>query len=315
MNQDKPRISIIVITYNQENLIGRALDSLLCQKEYVYEIIVSDDCSQDSTYEEILNYKQQFPDLIKASKNEINLGIFANMESTYSKVSGDIVFFLAGDDTFCDGLFKATYHFINEHSINYKDDLFSLYFNFKEVLPSGKVRTFSNDLITKFDPVGLKIRELVVNRSVGISRKVFEKLYPVRKDIGLYADGLIDIQIQLFSTKFYYIPFVASIYYHGLGINSRTSQSNSILSKIKFLKQLKQDIITLKIEDKVWLDYIHHRLKLLINPTFKRYIIYLYKFTQIIKINYGFMFFKRELKLLIKYTLIFVSIYKNKVTS
>ena len=46
------RINILLITYNQENLIRRTLDSILCQKEIgINNIVVNDDCSKDNTWE------------------------------------------------------------------------------------------------------------------------------------------------------------------------------------------------------------------------------------------------------------------------
>ena len=42
-------ISVIVVTYCQEDTLGRTLDSILAQElDCPYEILVSDDCSSDS---------------------------------------------------------------------------------------------------------------------------------------------------------------------------------------------------------------------------------------------------------------------------
>ena len=57
--------SIILITYNQEGCVRRALDSILAQRSYIYEVVVSDDCSTDKTWEIIVDYSLRFPELIK----------------------------------------------------------------------------------------------------------------------------------------------------------------------------------------------------------------------------------------------------------
>ncbi len=50
MTDCKPKVSVIVLTYNQEKLIGRTLDSILAQKcDFPFEIIVGEDCSTDGT--------------------------------------------------------------------------------------------------------------------------------------------------------------------------------------------------------------------------------------------------------------------------
>lgn len=56
-----PKISALVICYKQEKLIKRAIDSLLNQKEYLYEICVSDDGSPDKTWEVLQEYAVQHP--------------------------------------------------------------------------------------------------------------------------------------------------------------------------------------------------------------------------------------------------------------
>ena len=65
-----PRHSVIIITYNQEHLIKRALDSVVCQKDYLYEIIISDDCSTDYTWKVVLEYQRKYPSLLKPYRNK-----------------------------------------------------------------------------------------------------------------------------------------------------------------------------------------------------------------------------------------------------
>jgi glycosyltransferase involved in cell wall biosynthesis len=45
----EPDVSVLVITYNHERFIGRALDSVLMQRGVRFEVIVSEDCSSDGT--------------------------------------------------------------------------------------------------------------------------------------------------------------------------------------------------------------------------------------------------------------------------
>ena len=56
-----PRISVVIITYKQQDLISRAIDSVLCQKEYgLKEIVISDDCSPDNTWSVLNNYSNKY---------------------------------------------------------------------------------------------------------------------------------------------------------------------------------------------------------------------------------------------------------------
>lgn len=53
---DKPFFSVIVTTYNRENTIKRALESILIQSDNSWEAIIVDDGSKDKTREKIEKY-------------------------------------------------------------------------------------------------------------------------------------------------------------------------------------------------------------------------------------------------------------------
>ena len=139
-----PRISVKIITYNQEVLIRRAIDSILPQLDYVYEICISDDCSQDGTWAVLEEYSQKYPGLFKLSRNEVNVGIFENIERSRALPTGDIVYTLAGDDECGDGWFKAVVEYINAHHIDYKNELFCIYGDYECHYPNGDTFVFSN---------------------------------------------------------------------------------------------------------------------------------------------------------------------------
>ena len=132
-----PRISVLVITYRQENLIGRTLDSLLIQKDYLYEICVSDDCSPDNTWGVLQDYHKRYPDIIKLHRNNPNVGIFKNIECTWTMPTGDVINQIAGDDTTPDGWYKTVVEYILNSNIDYKNELFCIYGDYKAVYPSG----------------------------------------------------------------------------------------------------------------------------------------------------------------------------------
>ena len=114
-----PKITVLIISYKQENLIKRAIDSLLQQKDYLYEICVSDDCSPDNTWEVLQEYSRQNPGLFKLHQNNPNVGIFENIEYSWTMPSGDLVYQLSGDDECPDGWFKSVVELIQKENIDY----------------------------------------------------------------------------------------------------------------------------------------------------------------------------------------------------
>ena len=101
-DNNNPLISIIVITYNQENCLGESLDSILAQQcRYPYEIIVADDCSTDNTRKVIEGYAEKHS-FIKPVFNEKNLGLVGNYINAISHCQGKYIAMCDGDDIWND---------------------------------------------------------------------------------------------------------------------------------------------------------------------------------------------------------------------
>ncbi len=270
MYDNIPKISILIITYNQESVIERAINSILIQKEYVYEIIIGDDCSTDNNWNVITGIAQKYPNLIKPIRNKKNLGIFANMENLYSKPTGDAVFWLAGDDVFCDGLFARAINVVKQNNIDYKNELFCIYFDHKMIYSDGSSIVNSNKIIKKnFNPISLKIRQLICNRAACFSVNILKKMIPVRKDIGIYADGLQDIQMQMFATHSYYEPFIGNIYYVGIGVSRSISVVEHYESMSKLYEELRH-FVKLTPKDDNYLRFCEERVLLYISFSVKQ---------------------------------------------
>ena len=99
------KISVIVCTYNQEDTIGRNLDSILMQQCHVpYEIIIGEDCSTDNTLDICQRYAAQYPNIIRLIANQENKGIADNYFDCILASSGKYIADCAGDDFWTDPL-------------------------------------------------------------------------------------------------------------------------------------------------------------------------------------------------------------------
>lgn len=100
---ERIKISVAVITYNQQNTIGQTLDSILCQKgDFDLEVVVGEDCSTDDTYSICGEYAERYPNVIRLLPNSHNLGIMANFTRVMRACTGEYVGICAGDDYWCD---------------------------------------------------------------------------------------------------------------------------------------------------------------------------------------------------------------------
>lgn len=225
MHTTIPKISVRVITYNQEKFIGRALDSILVQKEYVHEIIILDDCSTDNNWEVVQNYAKKYPNLIKPIQNEVNIGIMKNAEKRWRlSLEGDVCYNLSGDDEVGEGWFKRVINFIEEKKIDYKNELFCIYGNSKCIYPDGDTYTFKNkDIQKNLSPLKLYERGMINNRATCYNKKILAKFKEVSQGRSLIAENAQDAQLHIFAEKTYYLPFIGNIYHTNVGVSANGS--------------------------------------------------------------------------------------------
>lgn len=97
------KISVAVITYNQQDTIAQTLDSILCQKgNFDLEVVVGEDYSKDNTPIICREYEKRYPDKIVLLQEDHNLGIMRNFANTINHCAGDLIGICAGDDYWCD---------------------------------------------------------------------------------------------------------------------------------------------------------------------------------------------------------------------
>lgn len=96
---DQIDVSVCIVTYYHEKYIKQALDSVLMQKtRFRYEIVVSDDCSQDGTMDIVRQYDREHPGVFRINHNETNVGIAPNVYKARCMCQGRYIIEMAGDD-------------------------------------------------------------------------------------------------------------------------------------------------------------------------------------------------------------------------
>ena len=96
-----PLASLCVFFYNQESFVADAVAGALSQTYPNCEIILSDDCSTDNTFEAIQESVKGYkgPHNIIVNKNEVNMGLVPhNNKVLFSMANGDFIFLNGGDD-------------------------------------------------------------------------------------------------------------------------------------------------------------------------------------------------------------------------
>ena len=84
-------------TYNGEKYIREQIDSILSQSYPLYELIIQDDCSTDSTPAICREYEEKYP-IVHFYENERNLGFNDNFRTAAMRATGDYIALSDQDD-------------------------------------------------------------------------------------------------------------------------------------------------------------------------------------------------------------------------
>lgn len=104
-------VTVMVTFFNQKKYIFDSLNSIFNQKtNFKYEVICGDDGSTDGTYEELLIWKNRYPDICTVLQMPRELGkkyepivrVSNNRHNMLKNARGKYVLFLDGDDYFTD---------------------------------------------------------------------------------------------------------------------------------------------------------------------------------------------------------------------
>jgi glycosyltransferase involved in cell wall biosynthesis len=163
----KDLISFCITCYNQEEFIKESIESALAQDYDNLEIIISDDCSKDKTYEIAQEIVNNYIGIHKVYlfRNDKNLGISENRNRVLRKAKGSWIISQDGDDK----SFSNRASIISKYIV--EANLFAIYtatvgidennrkikynnFDFKnEIMLSGSNASYSKKIVDLFEPL------------------------------------------------------------------------------------------------------------------------------------------------------------------
>ncbi len=103
MSKNKPKVSIVVITYNQESYLRHTLESIIAQNvNFDYEVLVGEDHSPDNTADIVREFAEKYPDKIIPYIREQNMGMSPNFVDLILRTQGEYIAVIEGDDYWID---------------------------------------------------------------------------------------------------------------------------------------------------------------------------------------------------------------------
>lgn len=98
--RSRPKVSVVVPSYNHEKFICETLESVLRQTYTDYEILINDDASRDHSVERIESFIASHPELpIRLMKHSQNRGGVITLNELIENSSGEYIALINSDDT------------------------------------------------------------------------------------------------------------------------------------------------------------------------------------------------------------------------
>lgn len=191
MKTYKYKMTVIMPSYNNGQYITQALDSILIQDvDFNYQIIITDDCSQDDSPQIIREYAEKYPERILALYSDKNCRLFRNVLKALKKMDSEYFCVLDPDDywtdkrrmqkavDFLDDHLDYTIYATNEYKL-FNDGSVKVYHNYQGI--TTKTSTYTDFL---------KGKAVLSNTPSSTYRNVY------------FGNGIPDEYLKLTGTRF-----------------------------------------------------------------------------------------------------------------
>lgn len=249
-NRKRPEVSVCIPTYFHEKYIKQAIESVISQHvSFEYEIVISDDCSEDGTQSIILDYSKKCKNL-RYYFHKKNIGLTNNMYFARSKCLGKYIVGLSGDDYWIDNnKMQKQYDFLEKH----KDYLFVSTRKYlrKEnettnitSIPDAKLgnNDFTLDMYLKgldYSEHGMMMRNPFLNEQMRKEYAILPKMSP-------YIDDITHKLLLLIYGKGFILKDVTDVY-RQLSKNNESKNFNTINNYLSIFKKTIDNINNLVI--------------------------------------------------------------------
>lgn len=187
------KISVCLLTYNHVDVIEATLQSILDQTITGYEVIISDDCSTDGTWEKVQEFAEK-DRRIRAVKTPCNMGMPGNANFAVAQSIRPYIALLHHDDLYRNDLLEKWCAAIEQSpDIAFVFNSYGVYksdYIYAESIPAGRINGpwFLEKYL--FPRWGCAVRGTAM-----IRREAWEQLGGMREQFGLLAD--IDLWMRL----------------------------------------------------------------------------------------------------------------------
>ena len=270
-----PSVEILIPVFNRKALILKAVDSALFQSYENVSVIVSDNYSNDGTWELL---KQRTHKKLKVLRNNKNIGLFENFNELIKKSTKDFTVLLCSDDWLEPDFIKKSLEYFTENpesvmvsshckTINElsKIKITANYwplgkYNFNQVVHGWFITSFKFGVNPFAYPSGMMLRGKTLRNNIFFD-----------ESIGSPADIVFFLDIIKHGQVIFTEYLGANIYFHSNQAHKTFEKNGSIInSQIKIIKKYEKVLKQLKIYEQILFFSYIPILKIMVKDLFRK---------------------------------------------
>lgn len=264
-------VSVIIVTYNQEQWIRQTIESILAQKtDYTFEVIIGDDCSTDATTSICMEYAAKY-DNLKLIMHKQNLGVVGNWVTCVSECCGKYIMNCGGDDYWHNpNKIQLQVDFMENHPncVISHTDYDKLFVKTNKIIRSYNLFKHIHPPIGRIQKEVLSGDELITAATISYRTQVLKKYCPLDKFVSMQfpREDWPTILILSEYGEVCYIPISTATYRVGQVSISNTIDYDKIRKRFQLDKRMTEYLYSLfpkfgVFKDGWWYDtYVYHNL-------------------------------------------------------
>lgn len=242
---EKETIDVLMATYNGEKHLKQQIESILNQTYNNINLIISDDCSKDSTVQILKEYEKK-DNRITVYVQEQNLGYIKNFEFLLTKVKNEIYMLSDQDDVWKTNKIENTYNKLKQEKADFVfTDLEVVDINLKQIYSSFNDFMKLTRKIKKYNGYERQYLYNCVTGCTIMSRKQFiDKILPLPSNSKyLVHDMWMGLIVSIYGKVVYLDE--KTIYYRQHGNNQ--IGANKLSQKLKTFEEVRNFFIDIKL--------------------------------------------------------------------
>lgn len=189
------KLTACLLVYNHAHLLQRVIQNILNQTFKDFNLIISDDCSTDNSYEVARSF-EKIDSRVKVIKTHKNLGMAGNANFAISFANTKYIALLHHDDILSDQTFSDWLNCIE------KDENIAFVFNDYKTFNSNSTNYYINHKLKDINPGNYILKKFLLKRwgcpvrgTALIRKKYFDEIGGMNEKFGLLAD--VDLWMRL----------------------------------------------------------------------------------------------------------------------